>query len=108
MCRASRDKGNKMEVERGYRGHCLVWEPGPNGSGIDPKLVQEWVRCSHTSCTSMHWSWSGAEAEWRQKRQSGGRQGWRRLEVGGEGEGRSVMIRNTYWSLPDLFPMALV
>src|SRR5258708_18811602 len=37
----------------------------------------------------MHQSWSRAEAEWRQKRQSGGRWGWRWLEVGGEGEGRS-------------------
>ncbi len=42
----------------------------------------------------MHQSWSGVEAEeaeWRQKRQSGGRRGgwgWRQLEVGREGEGR--------------------
>ena len=52
----------------------------------------------------MHWSWSGAEveeAEWRQKRQSGGRGGQRQLEAGGEGEGRSYHDRMHYswlWS----------
>src|SRR5258707_8661690 len=61
-----KDQANKMNVERVYRWQSLAWEPGLNGSGIDLQLVQEWAQCSHTSCTSMHQSWSGAEAEWRQ------------------------------------------
>src|SRR5260221_10348522 len=64
-----KDQANKTNVERVYRQQPLVWEPGPNGSGIDPWLVQEWAWCSHTSCASTHWSWSGVEAgeaEWRQ------------------------------------------
>src|SRR5258708_7092829 len=82
-----KDQANKMNVERVYRWWSLVWEPGPNGSSIDPQLVQEWARHSHTSCASMHQSWSRVEAEWRQKRQSGGGWGWRQLEAGGEGGG---------------------
>ena len=45
----------------------------------------------------MHQSWSGAEAEeaeWRQRRQSGGGGSRRWLEVGGEGEGRSYHDTN--------------
>src|SRR5260221_14384730 len=64
-----KDQANKMNVERVYRWWSLAWEPGPNGSGIDLRLVREWARCSHTSCTSMHWSWSRVEVEeveWRQ------------------------------------------
>src|SRR5258707_937272 len=66
-----KDQANKTNVERVYRQWPLVWEPGPNGPGIDPWLVQEWARHSHTSCASAHWSWSGAEteeAEWRRMR----------------------------------------
>src|SRR5260370_41551439 len=73
-----KDQANKTNVERVYRWWPLAWEPGPNGSGIDPQLVREWVRCSCTSCASMLWSWSRVEAggeEWRQKGQSGGRRG---------------------------------
>ncbi len=65
-----KDQANKTNVERVYRRWPLVWEPGLNGSGIDPQLVWEWAWCSCTSCTSMHQSWSRAEveeAEWRQK-----------------------------------------
>src|SRR5258708_13658731 len=43
------------------------------------------------SCTSMHQSWSGVEveeAEWRQRRWSGGGGSRRWLEAGREGEGR--------------------
>ena len=58
-----KDQANKTNVERVYRQQPLAWEPGPNGSGIDPWLVQEWVQHSCTSCTSMHWSWSGVEVE---------------------------------------------
>src|SRR5258707_8471628 len=76
-----KDQANKMNVERVYRWWPLAWEPGPNGSGIDLQLVQEWVRHSHTSCTSMHRSWSGAEAEeveWRQMGSEVARGGQRR------------------------------
>src|SRR5258708_7573621 len=72
---------NKMNVERVYRQQPLAWEPGPNGSGVDPWLVQEWVRCSCVSCTSMLQSWSGVEvegAEWRQKGLEAVRGGQRR------------------------------
>src|SRR5258708_38594904 len=58
-----KDQANKTNVERVYRWWPLAWEPGPNRSGIDLQLVQEWVRHSCTSCTSTHWSWSGVEAE---------------------------------------------
>src|SRR5260221_9511613 len=77
-----KDQANKTNVERVYRQWPLVWEPGPNRSSVDPRLVQEWARCSCISCASMLWSW-------RQKGQSGGRRAWRQQEVGGEGEGRS-------------------
>src|SRR5258708_10696141 len=96
-----KDQANKTNVEGVYRWRPLAWEPGPDGSGVNLQLVQEWVQCSHMSCASMHQSWSGAEVEevewrWRRWRQSevkwsggsggGGSQRW--LEVGGEGEGR--------------------
>src|SRR5260370_16885433 len=58
-----KDQANKTNVERVYRRHPLAWEPGPNGSSVDPQLVQEWVQHSCISCASMLWSWSRAEAE---------------------------------------------
>src|SRR5260221_14176277 len=58
-----KDQANKTNVERVYRWWPLVWEPGPNGSGIDLQLVREWVQCSCISCASMLWSWSRVEAE---------------------------------------------
>src|SRR6266436_9838211 len=76
-----KDWANKTNVERVYRWQPLVWEPGPNGSGIDPQLVQEWVQCSCISCASMLQSWSGVEAEGVEQRQKGSevaRGGWRR------------------------------
>src|SRR5258708_11163678 len=81
-----KDQANKTNVEGVYRWRPLAWEPGPNGSGVDPQLVREWVRCSHTSCTSMHQSWSRAEAEeveWRQRQLEAAR--------GGQRRGRDVM-----------------
>ena len=76
-----KDQANKTNVERVYRQWPLAWEPGPNRSGVDPWLVQEWVQCSCVSCTSMLQSWSGVEAEgaeWRQKGSEAARGGWRR------------------------------
>src|SRR5258707_1970321 len=76
-----KDQANKTNVERVYRQEALVWEPGLNRSGIDLQLVQEWAQHSCTSCTSTHWSWSGAEAEeaeWRQMGSEVARGGWRR------------------------------
>src|SRR5258708_4822569 len=76
-----KDQANKTNVERVCRQWPLAWEPGPNRSGIDPQLVQEWVQCSHTSCASMHWSWGRAEAEeaeWRRMGSEAARGGWRR------------------------------
>ena len=72
-----------MNVERVYRQWPLAWEPGLNGSGVDPQLVQEWVQCSCISCASMLRSWSGVEAE-------GAEQRWKGLEVarGGQSGGR--------------------
>src|SRR5258707_15466363 len=90
-----KDQANKTNVEGVYRQWPLVWEPGPNGSGVDPQLVQEWARHSCTSCTSMHWSWSRVEAEeveWRQRRSEGARGGWRR---GGEGVTRKETPKKT-------------
>ena len=81
-----KDQANKMNVERVYRWWPLVWEPGLNGSGIDPQLVQEWVQHSCTSCASMHRSWSGAEAEeaeWRRR--------WLEVARGGQRRGREVV-----------------
>ena len=81
-----KDQANKMNVERVYRWWPLAWEPGPNGSSIDLQLVREWVCCSHTSCTSMHQSWSGVEveeAEWRQMGSEAAR--------GRQGRGREVI-----------------
>src|SRR5258707_15280189 len=81
-----KDQANKMNVERVYRWWPLAWEPGPNRSGIDPQLVQEWVQCSRTSCASTHQSWSRVEAEeveWRQMGLEAARGGW--------GRGREVI-----------------
>ena len=71
-----KDQANKTNVERVYRWQPLVWEPGPNGSSIDPQLVLEWAQHSCTSCASTHWSWSGVE--WRQMGSEAARGGWRR------------------------------
>src|SRR5258706_16126961 len=74
-----KDQANKTNVEREYRQWPLAWEPGPNGSGIDLQLVQEWAQCSlHKLCKY------ALELEW-----SGGGWGRRWLGVGGEGEGRT-------------------
>ena len=77
-----KDQANKTNVERVYRWWPLAWEPGPNRSGIDLQLVQEWVQCSCVvSCASMLQSWSGVEAEGAEQRQKGSeapRGGWRR------------------------------
>src|SRR5258708_6159503 len=58
-----KDQANKTNVERVYRQQPLVWEPGLNGSGIDPQLVREWARCSCISCASMLRIWSRVEAD---------------------------------------------
>src|SRR5258705_6583405 len=76
-----KDQANKMNVERVYRWQPLAWEPGLNGSSIDLWLVREWAQHSHTSCASMHQSWSGVEAEeaeWRQMGLEAARGRWRR------------------------------
>ena|SRR5260221_14220808 len=76
-----KDQANKTNVERVYRWQPLAWEPGPNRSGIDPQLVQEWAQCSCTSCASNLWNWSGVEAEeveWRQMGLEAARGGQRR------------------------------
>src|SRR5258707_11378644 len=76
-----RDQANKMNVERVYRWQPLAWESGPNGSGVNPWLVREWVQCSCVSCTSMLQSWSRVEVEGAEQRQKGSeaaRGGWRR------------------------------
>src|SRR5260370_14786089 len=79
-----KDQENKTNVERVYRQWPLAWEPGPNGSGIDPWLVQEWVQCSCISCASMLQSWSGVEAEGAEQRWKGSevaKGGWTRGSV---------------------------
>ncbi len=63
-----KDQANKTNVERVYRQWPLVWEPGPNGSGVDPLLVQEWAQHSCISCASMLQSWSRVEAEEMEQR----------------------------------------
>ena len=73
-----KDQANKTNVERVYRRQPLAWEPGPNGSGIDLWLVQEWVQCSCISCASMLQSWSGVEAD-----RVRGSQGWAEKGKGG-------------------------
>src|SRR5258708_22423779 len=81
------DQANKTNVEGVYRRWPLAWERGTEGCSVDPWLVREWVQHSHMSCTGVHRSWSGAEveeAEWRWRRESGGRGSWRQLEVGEE------------------------
>ena len=74
-----KDQANKTNVERVYRWWPLAWEPGPNGSSIDLQLVLV------VQVVQVH---IRVGAEWRWKRWSGGRWGWRWLEVGREGEGR--------------------
>src|SRR5258708_31298860 len=81
-----KDQANKTNVERVYRWWPLVWEPGPNGSGIDLQLVREWVQCSCISCASMLWSWSRVEAEglrggkrWVEKKKEGCTMTWSRI-----------------------------
>src|SRR5258708_31052398 len=76
-----KDQANKTNVERVYRWQPLAWEPGPNRSGIDLWLVQEWVQHSCTSCTSTLRSWSRVEVEGVERRWMGSevaRGGWRR------------------------------
>src|SRR5260370_42557741 len=73
-----KDQANKTNVERVYRWQPLAWELGPNGSGIDPWLVREWVQHSCISCASMLQSWSGVEAEGVR-----GSQGWAEKGKGG-------------------------
>ena len=81
-----KDQANKTNVERIYRQWPLAWEPGLNGSSVDPQLVREWAQCSCISCTSMLQSWSGVEAEGAEQRQKG-------LEAarGGQRRGREVI-----------------
>src|SRR5258708_7404057 len=81
-----KDQANKTNVERVYRWWPLAWEPGPNGSSIDPWLVQEWAQCSCTSCTSTLQSWSGVEAEGAERRQMGSE-----AARGGQRRGREVI-----------------
>src|SRR5258707_12237432 len=76
-----KDQANKTNVEREYRWQPLAWEPGLNGSGVDPQLVQEWGQHSCISCASMLWGWSRAEAE-------GAGQRWKGPEAAGGGWGR--------------------
>ena len=81
-----KDQSNKTNVEGVYRWWPLAWEPGLDGSGVNPQLVREWVQHSHTSCTSTHQSWSGVEAEeaeWRQR--------WLEAARGGQRRGREVV-----------------
>src|SRR5258705_1637016 len=79
-----KDQANKTNVERVYRWQPLAWEPGLNRSGIDLRLVQEWVQHSCTSCVSTLQSWSRVEAEGVERR----RMGSEAARVGREGEGR--------------------
>src|SRR6266436_2380512 len=84
-----KDQANKTNVEGVYRWQPLAWEPGPDGSSVDLRLVREWVQCSCMSCASMHWSWSRAEAEeaeWRWRRQR-----WSEAARGGWRGGREVI-----------------
>ena len=36
-----KDQTNKADAEGVYRQWPLVWEPGPDGSSIDPQLFRE-------------------------------------------------------------------
>ncbi len=38
-----KDQANKTSVEGVYRQWPLAWEPGPDGSSVDPWLVREWA-----------------------------------------------------------------
>src|SRR5258708_5387636 len=88
-----KDQANKTSVEGVYRWRPLAWEPGPDRSGVDLQLVQEWVQCSHMSCTSTHRSWSGAEAEEVEWKVEEAEWRWRQLEAarGGQRGGREVI-----------------
>src|SRR6266446_6528359 len=81
-----KDQANKTSVERVYRQWPLAWEPGPNGSSIDPWLVREWAQHSCIGCTSMLQRWSRVEAEGAEKR-------WMGLEAarGDQRRGREVV-----------------
>src|SRR5258707_7337212 len=85
-----KDQTNKTNVERVYGWQPLVWEPGPNRSGIDLWLVREWVQHSCISCTSMLQSWSRVEVEG-----VGGGQRWAE-----KGEGKSYHDRNSCLIFP--------
>src|SRR5258708_40344663 len=66
-----KDQANKTNAERVYKQQPLVWEPGPNRSGIDLELVQRRAQWSCTSCASANWSCRRAEVEaggWRKMR----------------------------------------
>src|SRR5258708_27707760 len=80
-----KDQANKTNVERVYRWQPLAWEPGPNRSGIDLQLVQEWVQHSCISCASI-WSWSRVEVEGVEQRQKGSE-----VARGGQRRGREVI-----------------
>src|SRR5258707_5968907 len=81
-----KDQANKTNVERVCRWQPLAWEPGLNGSSIDPQLVQESAQCSCISCASMLWSWSGVEVEGVERRQKGSE-----AVRGGQRRGREVI-----------------
>src|SRR5260221_5404501 len=87
-----KDQANKTSVEGVYRWWPLAWEPGPDGSSVNPQLVQEWAQRSCMSCASTHRSWSEAEVEeaewkveeveWRQRQSEavkGGQRGGREV-----------------------------
>src|SRR5258707_8572551 len=87
-----KDQANKTSVEGVYRWRPLVWEPGLDGSGVNPQLVQEWGRRSCMSCASMHQSWSEAEAEEVEWKAEEVEWRWRQSEAvrgGRRGGGRS-------------------
>ena len=85
-----RDQTNKINAEGVYRWQPLAWGPGPDGSGIDPRLFREWVQHSHASCACMHQGWSGMEVEWKRIRSdvSGGWKGTSQGAGGREEEGQ--------------------
>ena len=93
-----RDQTNKINAEGVYRWQPLAWGPGLDGSSIDLQLFQEWVRCSHASCTHTHQGWSGMEAEWKRIRSDVSR-GWKGTSQGAGGreeEGQEGSRTMTY------------
>ena len=48
-----KDQTNKTNAEGVYRRRPLAWEPGPDGSGIDPQLSRGLARRSPASCACM-------------------------------------------------------